>query len=356
MFWMVVLSYAIDFALMLALWATGALALDIPLAYGGVAILINTFFYVILGNGWTERLRDHYIAMPYLLAHSAVNLLFVFLAPEIGVLMLMVMFIIFASSSLRMNLNRMLTSTGIITVIAAALIVWLGNRFTMPIETVPQRLLCGLWFALCLTRISLLGLFSSRLRETLAVRNKQLAETFAKLDELATHDELTGLYNRRAIMELLEEERQRLLRTGNSFAVALLDVDHFKHINDQFGHLVGDEVLRTFARKAGSSLRTTDRLGRYGGEEFLVLFTATTNQEVALCATERIRNAIGQNNWNPLTSDKPVTVSAGVAVCQRDETAEQLLARADTALYRAKGEGRNCVRVGELPDAETAAA
>ena len=347
MFWLVVASYCVDFLLMLALVAVDALSLNIPLAYGATALAVNVVFYFVLGSGWTERFRDHYIALPYMLAHSSVNLGFVMYAPEIGVLLIMVQFIIFASSALRMNLARMLTGASMTALIAGALIVELGNQFTLPTATLAQRLVCGLWFALCLMRISLLGMFSAKLRDTIAKRNKQLAETFAKLDELATRDELTGVLNRRAIMQLLEEERQRLLRTGNAFAVALLDVDHFKHINDGFGHLVGDDVLRVFARNIGGNMRTTDRLGRYGGEEFLVLFTATTHRDLALQAAERIRGGITEADWSKLTGGKPVTVSVGVAVCQRDESAEQLLARADAALYRAKHEGRNCVRLGE---------
>ncbi len=349
-FWLIVASYGIDALLMLALVWAGALSLSIPLGYAGVAIAVNAFFYVVLSSGWTERFRDHYIALPYMMAHSAVNLGFIVIAPEIGGLMIMVQFIIFSTSALRMNLNRMLTGAALTALLAGAMIVALGSKFSLPTETVPQRLISGLWFSLCLMRISLVGLFSSQLRDLLARRNKQLAETFAKLDELATHDELTGVLNRRAIMQLLEDERQRQARTGKTFAIALLDIDHFKQINDHFGHLTGDDVLRRFAQAVADSMRTTDRLGRYGGEEFLVLFTATTGEDLAIRASERIRGAVTEQDWNRLTPGRPVTVSAGVAVCAPEETAEQLLARADAALYRAKHEGRNCVRIGNDAD------
>ncbi len=343
---MVAASYAVDTLLMLALCATGALQLRVPLVYAGVATITCVTFYVILGSGWTERFRDHYIALPYLLVHSAINITTIALAPEIGILMLMVLYVIFSFASLRMNLGRMLSATVIIVLVVAALMAWLGSRISLPMETWQQSAISALWFSLILTRTSLLGLYGSQMRTLLAKRNKQLAETFAKLDLLATRDELTSALNRRAIMQLLEEERRRMQRTGQTFAVALLDIDFFKQVNDAHGHLVGDEVLRSFVRAVSSSLRAADRLGRYGGEEFLVIFIATANEEVAMKASDRIRRAVENFNWMPITPGNQVTVSAGVAICKTDENSEQLLSRADAALYAAKNAGRNCVRFG----------
>jgi diguanylate cyclase len=339
-------SYLLDTLLMLAFYGAGALELRVPLGYAGVATIVCGIFYVILGSGWTERFRDHYIALPYLLAHCAVNITCIVLAPEIGVPMLMVLFVIFAFVSLRMDLGRMLPATLIIALVVAAVIAMLGDRITLPMQTWQERAITGLWFALTLTRISLLGLYSSHLRKLLAKRNTQLADTFARLDQLATRDELTGAMNRRAVMLTLKEEQQRLLRTGQSFAIAMLDIDNFKQINDAFGHLVGDEVLRWFTRTVDAGLRSTDRLGRYGGEEFLVLFIATADEAVVMSAAERLRCEVAAVDWSALTPGKPVTVSVGVAVCRREDSAEQLLSRADTALYEAKQLGRNCVRFG----------
>jgi len=343
---MVCASYATDIVLMLAFSAAGGLEMWVPLAYAGAAAAACAGFYVMFSSNWTERFSDHYISLPYLLVHSAINLSCIALAPKIGTLLLMVLFVIFAFASLRMSLRHMLFGMVTVALVVAFEIAWLGDRLSLPMATWPQRAIVGLWFTLILLRTSLLGLYSSQLRELLAKRNLQLADTFVKLDDLATRDELTGVLNRRAIMQLFEDERQRMLRTGQVFAIALLDLDHFKQVNDNFGHLVGDEVLRCFSRIVVAGLRNTDRLGRYGGEEFLVLFTTTAEREVVIHAMDRIRQEVATYDWNSLTRGNPVTVSAGVAICQKEEAVEQLLSRADMALYQAKHDGRNCICFG----------
>ena len=135
-------------------------------------------------------------------------------------------------------------------------------------------------------------------------------------------------------------------RTGTAFAVALFDIDFFKRVNDERGHLVGDEVLRRFCAAASEALRGTDRLGRFGGEEFLVLMPTTDKAEAAHAAAERVRDAVAQVDWNAIDAGLEVTVSAGVAIAAADDTVEALLGRADMALYAAKHEGRNRVRSG----------
>jgi diguanylate cyclase (GGDEF)-like protein len=144
--------------------------------------------------------------------------------------------------------------------------------------------------------------------------------------------------NRRAIMATVSEERERMRRTGMPFAVALFDIDFFKRVNDERGHLIGDEVLRRFCAAAGEAIRTTDRLGRFGGEEFLVLMPVTDTTEAAHAAAERVRDAVARVDWNGVDAGLEVTVSAGVAVATLEDTLEALLGRADMALYAAKHE------------------
>jgi diguanylate cyclase (GGDEF)-like protein len=147
-------------------------------------------------------------------------------------------------------------------------------------------------------------------------------------------------------MRLLEEERERMQRTGQPFAVALLDIDNFKRVNDECGHIVGDEVLRVFTQRVAREMRSTDRLGRYGGEEFLLLLTGPQQDNGIALAADRVRRGVAEAPWREIDAKLEVTVSAGVSMARANETATQLLARADTALYLAKRDGRNCVRVG----------
>jgi diguanylate cyclase (GGDEF)-like protein/PAS domain S-box-containing protein len=162
-----------------------------------------------------------------------------------------------------------------------------------------------------------------------------------RLRELATQDELTGLYNRRHFVELAEAEVARARRTGTPLSLAMLDIDHFKAVNDVFGHPVGDLALRELARSMRETLRTSDVPARIGGEEFVVLLTDTA-LEGALSVTERLRERVGRAEVAAGAERVArFTVSAGVAELAMGERLDGLLARADEALYRAKEDGRN---------------
>jgi diguanylate cyclase len=153
------------------------------------------------------------------------------------------------------------------------------------------------------------------------------------------------VFNRRHFMELLLDERERSHRTRQPYSVALFDLDHFKTINDRFGHAAGDAVLRDFCTLVQAHMRVTDRFARWGGEEFVLLMPVTTPVESASLAVERIRSAVASHDWSStsvLPADARVTVSAGVATSVPGESVEGLIARADTALYQAKNAGRNC--------------
>lgn len=160
-----------------------------------------------------------------------------------------------------------------------------------------------------------------------------------ELEHLARHDPLTGTLTRRALIDEAEQELDRCRRHGRSMVMLMLDLDHFKGINDGHGHLVGDRVLIDFVARVGEALRRSDKLGRYGGEEFVVLLPETGVQEARIVA-ERIRAKVQVHK----PGIPAYTVSIGGAVNQADEgKIEALLDRADEALYKAKDAGRNCV-------------
>lgn len=158
----------------------------------------------------------------------------------------------------------------------------------------------------------------------------------------ATHDALTGIPNRAVILEAVHREHSRQLREGGSFGLILVDLDHFKSINDTRGHLCGDAVLREAASRIMTSVRDYDAVGRYGGEEFLVVVPASTSA-TALRVAERIRRTIEGKPVVTDASELSVTASLGVAVSNEDRRTDPdiLLQAADEALYRAKRSGRN---------------
>jgi diguanylate cyclase (GGDEF)-like protein len=171
----------------------------------------------------------------------------------------------------------------------------------------------------------------------------RLDDVQKKLKHMAVTDELTGLKNRRYIMEQLEKEYQRSVRSGEPLSLVLLDIDHFKRINDTYGHGFGDRVLKSVADALRSILRSYDLLGRIGGEEFLIASPGSSLDDAAGLAKrilDRVRREKFVDNGNKVT----VTISAGVtSLGNQDARAEALLGRADAALYRAKQEGRDRV-------------
>jgi diguanylate cyclase (GGDEF)-like protein len=164
----------------------------------------------------------------------------------------------------------------------------------------------------------------------------------------ATHDSLTGLLNRAAILEVLQTELARASRESQPVSVLMVDLDHFKRINDHLGHQAGDTVLREAARRMASAIRRYDSIGRYGGEEFLVILPGCTS-EGALAQAERLRLAVGAEPIDLGRQSVPVTCSLGCACCADapSGTSDSLVREADGALYGAKEGGRNRIVVAE---------
>jgi two-component system cell cycle response regulator len=176
----------------------------------------------------------------------------------------------------------------------------------------------------------------------------QLLEARDAMRQQSLHDSLTGVWNRAAIFDFLKRELSRARRESTPVSVVMIDLDHFKQVNDRLGHLAGDEVLKESARRMAATIRPYDAVGRYGGEEFLIVM-ANADSRAAAERADQIRKAIA---GQPFLQDKTavdVTCSLGVfsTHCDALATPEMLLEEADAALYLAKRNGRNRVEVGE---------
>lgn len=180
----------------------------------------------------------------------------------------------------------------------------------------------------------------SLLRDKLKTQRAELAQALARIQELATRDDLTLLTNRRHMNELLAYEKERHDRKGHALSVALLDIDWFKRVNDACGHAAGDEVLRDFAQQALSAVRATDVLARWGGEEFLLILPETEPQAAAL-VLERMRTRIAAHAFSSGESPLKISFSGGLTVARKGEAIAATIARADAALYAAKAAGRD---------------
>ena len=189
-----------------------------------------------------------------------------------------------------------------------------------------------------------LNLRIQRIRARLQEQREALAQALAVNRDLATRDELTALPNRRAMQDLMELERRRNLRNGRPLLLAQLDIDHFKRVNDTHGHATGDRALQAFAGIVRASVRDTDVLARWGGEEF-VLLLSDTQMDDARDLLERVRQAVAAMEIPHAAGVLRMTVSAGLALHLPGDMVEQTLERADQALYTAKSLGRNRVVV-----------
>jgi len=171
----------------------------------------------------------------------------------------------------------------------------------------------------------------------LGTMQKELEEKNNILKELSITDRLTGLYNRHKLDKVLDDEKARCDRYDDKFGVVLLDIDHFKSVNDTYGHQVGDIVLVEIANILKSNIRSTDIVGRWGGEEFLII-CIKSDLEATKIVAEKCRKAIENYNF---TTIKHKTSSFGVAVSDKSESIKETITRADDKLYKAKETGRN---------------
>jgi len=324
---------------------TGAATWAVAFWFLVLSVGSTSLFLLTVHRGWNLRLNDRWLLWGQLLANYAIQLIFIVASPKLWMIFLASSLVSFNYAMLGFT-PRQFRWTWLGFGATTALALWIGrDRFAYPELSNVNVALLWLFFFLAVRRLALIGMQFSTLRAELSQRNRQLTLSLARIQELASHDDLTGTFNRRHFMELLQDERERSHRTRQPYSVALFDLDHFKTINDRFGHPAGDAVLRDFCTLVQAHMRVTDRFARWGGEEFVLLMPVTTPVESASLAVERIRSAVASHDWSS-TSALPahvrVTVSAGVATCMADESVETLLARADAALYQAKDAGRNC--------------
>ena len=337
---MIASSYLLDGVILLLYAEAGTVPLNIGAAYVATGLVSVLLYLALSETGFTERFKDHYFVVPQLFVGTAIMLVFTYLAPEVGVMFLCTLFLVVNFGSLRSTPAQTAVVWTMMTVGVAALFLLTDKPLGMPHANHLERFATMLVFVLTIGRCMFLGIFSSSMRQSLYKSGLKLKEAYRRIEELAELDELTGSFNRRSIMRMLEEEIARSHRLNAPCTVALIDLDFFKRINDLYGHPTGDEVLRTFAITAFANIRSVDRFGRYGGEEFLLILP-DTDETSAVQMLDRLRGIIAELDWSAFSSGMRVTISAGVAMLRANEISDTLLARADGALYASKARGRN---------------
>jgi diguanylate cyclase (GGDEF)-like protein len=260
-----------------------------------------------------------------------------------AVILILLPVLIYCVFSLNARQSRKLTAAAF--VMRAA--VMLFKAATDPARYDPRVEAMHLLFAaIVMATVSALAIRVGALRERLQRQRTELAQALERIQLLATHDELTGLTNRRAATERMREElalRTRQLQGAQPLlAVVLIDIDHFKRVNDELGHAAGDEVLRRFAAACQQVVRTGELLARWGGEEFLLVMPAAGGAQAAAAAM-RLREQLRRTGFDDIKPGLAISFSAGVAECASGDELEAAIARADAALYEAKRAGRDRV-------------
>jgi diguanylate cyclase len=335
-------SYALgDIVLWIYAYA-GTIPIVIPSMFFLCGIGVTACFAVLSEMHIGDRFDDHFLTVPQASANIILQLGFLVTAPEIGFMFLAVVFVIFGFAALRMTSREAailwtLTGLGVATIF-----FFLKTPIALPMRTTPEWLAGSFSFVVTIGQCAYTGLFGNSMRRTLHRRTIELKVANQRIEELAQLDDLTGLLNRCCIMKTLDEETARAQRTDIPCSVAIIDLDFFKRINDQFGHPAGDEALRTFGIGLFANIRAIDRLGRYGGEEFLLVLPDATLEQ-AVHTLDRLRLIISELDWSAILGDTNLTMSVGVCAVRKEESVDALLARADAALYRAKDAGRNRV-------------
>jgi len=312
----------------------GYLPLWLPIWWAIGAAVVNALFFYLIYSGLNLRLRDPSMTEAQLIFSMFAAMAIISQADEARGAFLMFVPVPLLFGVLRLNFMQMVRVglIGLATYIAVIVEIWHHQ---------PERVRISLEALYLLSLASVMGFVCLMCSYISGIRAR-LSSAVATINELARRDPLTGLYNRRDLMEKLELEIARCnrkLRPG--LALCLLDMDHFKSINDSFGHPVGDEVLILCGKRLTETLRSTDYIARYGGEEFVLLLDVHS-REMALQACDRVRRQLEQMRL-PEVPDCAISASIGLAYFVEGEDSATLIQRADLALYEAKGNGRNCV-------------
>ncbi len=318
----------------------GTIPIVIPAVYFLSGLALIGFFLVLSETHFNDRFEDHYLTIFQIGSHVAIQLGFLLAAPRIGYAFLSVLFLIFGMGALRITSRQAIIAWTITVAGLAPIFLLTSAPIGLPVGTGTERLAAMLCFVLTIGQCAFVGLYGSSMRKMLYDRSSELKAAYKRIEELAELDELTGSFNRRCIMRMLEDEITRAHRVNTPCSIALIDLDWFKRINDGFGHPTGDEVLRTFAITMFANIRSIDKFGRYGGEEFLLVLPDTPG-DAAARLLDRLRAIVADLDWSAFSPTMQVTISAGVATLKPDENPDLFLARADSALYSAKAQGRN---------------
>lgn len=303
-------------------------------------VSIAITFYACFAFGWNQRYRDKSLRIPITLCIIGAMLVLLYMSPLTHILFTPFLFLMMAFAMHRVQPKTIL-SLSLVTLAGYALVIFLHRETGVTPHILELECAQLLVLTFTLPGFTVLAMRVQRLHNALFKATRKIKDIEAD----AQRDVLLGCFNRRYIVAALEQQKRIADDSGAPLCLAVVDLDHFKRVNDEAGHLGGDEVLRTFARIAQDNIRQRDVFGRYGGEEFLLVLP-DTSLLAALNVAERIREQVEHFPWDNRLRI-PVTISIGLTQYISGESVLDLFSRTDTAMYMAKQGGRNQVVVEE---------
>jgi diguanylate cyclase (GGDEF)-like protein len=339
-------SYLFTLSLVGIYWWLGYYGPQVLINYSAAVVVLNVLFYAAIRSNFNLNFADPSMTLAQICLSIMPGLYVMYHAQQSRGVFLLLCVSAAMYGLFQFRTRDFILMTAVIVGGYAALIavVYLQRPAEINLQVEILQL-----FALgaTLLQFSVLGSFITGLRnkvkdknKELGARNGELETALARIEELAMRDELTGVFNRRFLMETIRNEKLRCERNGGAFSICILDADLFKDINDRHGHLAGDAILQAIAKTAQGAMRQSDFFGRYGGEEFVMVLTGTL-VEGAMITAERVRTRIEALRFPAIDPGLHVTVSIGIAESRFFEDTSLTFKRADEALYRAKQAGRN---------------
>lgn len=336
-------SYIMWMILILYCYTLGLFTMSLAhiISIFALVFAVNIIIYAIIRTGLNHRFKDPSLTEIQMIIGTVVAMITTYHLNQARGIMLICYMVVFIFGIFRLNL-RQFCALSVFAVLGYGFIIALLHADNPHAINIRVELMYMATLGSVLVWFSFMGSYMNVLRKKLSIANSELNSAMQLIKQQAIHDDLTGVYNRGYLFQILKREKALADREDCLFSVCIFDLDDFKKVNDTHGHHCGDIVLKTIAQRINANIRQQDYIARYGGEEF-VLVLAYPNLTDALTCVERIRRMITEISYEGFPEDFRVTVSMGLTRYQPGETIDSLMVRADDALYKAKRSGKNTI-------------
>lgn len=302
-------------------------------------IFCNGLIFIFIRSGGNKNFKDPSMTLSQMIIATFWVMVIAYYADTMRSLVLLTYFVVFIFGLFRLSVWQFLFLS-VFAIINYSLVILLLYKTDPLLVSTSDKLSIAV-LAIVLPWFSLVGGYITRLRA-------RISHALSTIEKLAIIDDLTQVFNRRQMYKILEHQKALGDRGIHPFSICIFDLDHFKRVNDTFGHAAGDIVLKTVAQETQKNLRNIDHIARYGGEEFILILTNAEKNEAMDCA-ERIRRVVAGLVFDNLPNDFRITISVGVAEFKAGEAIQEAINRSDKALYRAKLNGRDRVEYEPPP-------